>query len=667
MRPSRIGSHLLAVLGSLGLSAVITWPLPTALTTRLSGAPGGDTGVYVWNLWLFRHELISHGQLPLWTDHIFALSRGTDLSVHNYTVFADLLGLGLIPWLGVVGAFNAIYLLLIASSAYAMYVLVRRLTGRGLEAWIAGAAFAASPVLVSRGTGHFSLVASAPLPLFLVCLLRTIETRRIRDAVLTGLVIGWSGYCDVYFPMYCALMATIVVVFYRWRVDHTSGDLWTAPVTRSVNALIVLVGLAIGWRLWHGEGDVSVLDATIHVRTLYTPVLLLTAFGACRAYLALRPRWAVRQRWRMRGRTLHLCAAALLTAGVVLSPVLIALGERIADGRFPRTPIYWRSSPAGVDLLTLVLPNPNSAWFGGPSRAWIVGDRPDAFPEMVGSLSLVSILIVALAVWRVPRAVPRLWIAFPVFFMALALGPFVHVARINTYVPGPWALLRYVPIIDLARAPSRFAIIGTLGLSIALGFALVALRRRWPGRGRLILTAATTLLTIELLPAPLPLYEATVPSIYSIIQADADESHRVLELPTGIRDGTSSIGNFSAASQYFQTTHHKPLLGGYLSRVSERRKEAYWRIPVFASLFTLSEGRPVSDELARQALATREQFLADACVRYVVIDQRASDELRTFAIRLFGLMLIGEDLGRELFIVPGAESTQPCRPVPIAM
>ena len=41
-----------------------------------------------------------------------------------------------------------------------------------------------------------------------------------------------------------------------------------------------------------------------------------------------------------------------------------------------------------------------------------------------------------------------------VVFGLLALGPFVHVAGINTYVPGPWALLRYVPLIGLVHTPA---------------------------------------------------------------------------------------------------------------------------------------------------------------------------------------------------------------------
>ena len=60
---------------------------------------------------------------------------------------------------------------------------------------------------------------------------------------------------------------------------------------------------------------------------------------------------------------------------------------------------------------------------------------------------------------------PRLWGGLALIFGALALGPFVHVAGINTHVPGPWAFLRYVPVIGLARTPSRFSIVLMLAVA----------------------------------------------------------------------------------------------------------------------------------------------------------------------------------------------------------
>ena len=173
------------------------------------------------------------------------------------------------------------------------------------------------------------------------------------------------------------------------------------------------------------------------------------------------------------------------------------------------------------------------------------------------------------------------------------MGPFLYIGGVNTYIPGPWALLRYVPIVGMARSPSRFAIVAALGMSLLFGFAVQAwlqqhgprLPRRWLGIG-----AVTAALAIELVSVPRPLYSAAVPDVYRLIATTDDESGRLLELPTGVRDGTSSLGDFNASTQYFQTSHHRRLIGGYLSRVSRWRRTENLRSPVLHALFTLAEG-----------------------------------------------------------------------------
>jgi len=655
-------THLTAAFGYVLLALGVAWPLPLHLTTRLPGAPAGDTGVYVWNLWIFRHELLRHGQFPLFTDHIFALTKGLDLAAHNYTIFADVIGLALIPLVGVVGAFNIIYLLLIAGTAYATFLLVRKLTGAALEAWIAGAAFAASPVLVARGSAHFSLVAAMPLPLFLLCLLRLLETRRTRDAVLTGVVAGWAGYCDVYFPIYCALMAVIVLAAHKWRVERRPRRAGLRHAAGALTTMIVLLGGLIGWRLWTGHPSLTLFGHAISLLTLYTPVLLLTLLILARAQVAIgltfRRREAGTLTWRSLATLIGIASAA---GAVILSPVLIALVQRVIDGRLPNTPIYWRSSPAGLDLVELFMPNPNHPWFGAGMREWITASRADAFPEFVGSLSLIALAIVAIAAWKMRGAIPRLWMGFTGAFALLALGPFIQIGRVNTYVPGPWALLRYVPLVELARAPSRLIIVADLGLSICLAFALVAIRQSGTGHRRVTIAALGVLLALELLPAPRQLYDAAVPSVYAVIRADADESRRVLELPVGVRDGTSSMGDFNASIQYYQTVHRKPLIGGYVSRVSDLRKLAYKKMPVLSALMAMSEGTPVPEDLTRQLLANRREFVARSCIGYVVIDrERTSPALRSFAAELFDLVPVGEDRGRQLYLVSSVPPAGTC-------
>jgi hypothetical protein len=315
----------------------------------------------------------------------------------------------------------------------------------------------------------------------------------------------------------------------------------------------------------------------------------------------------------------------------------------------PETQVFWRTSPRGLDALAYLVPNPSHAWFGEWTRQWFMPPEPDAFPELVASFSFVAIALVAVGARR--RALPRLWVVFTAVFVALSLGPFVQVAGMNTHVIGPWALLRYVPVIGMARSPARFAILAALGLALLAAYAIDEIRvRRVAGRWAGVMAAL--LAAFELVPAPRPLHSAAIPDIYGRIAAEAsrDESGRLLELPTGIRDGTSSLGDFSALSSYYQTSHGRPMVGGYLSRVSRWRKDEKRRLPMFRALMTLSERRPLSAVEAQQAWESRDRFLRRSCARFVMVDKRrASDALRVFAIDALRLTLVEEDDAHALY------------------
>src|SRR5438093_1134526 len=102
MTPWSLKRHIGALLGYTGATLALSWPLPRHLATHLTGSPAGDTGVYVWNQWVFRHELLDHRSLPYFTDSIFAFTGRANLSLHNYTTFQNLLALPLVGLFGVV-------------------------------------------------------------------------------------------------------------------------------------------------------------------------------------------------------------------------------------------------------------------------------------------------------------------------------------------------------------------------------------------------------------------------------------------------------------------------------------------------------------------------------------------------------------------------------------
>jgi hypothetical protein len=348
--------------------------------------------------------------------------------------------------------------------------------------------------------------------------------------------------------------------------------------------------------------------------------------------------------------TMRLATVSGVFATVMLAPVLYAMTLRIAQDGLDRERTFWRSSPRGVDLVSFILPNPNHTLTPDSVQAFLT-PRPDAYLENVASLSLVVIAVVV-AAWRRGWVIPRLWAGLAALFALLSLGPFVHILGMNTYVPGPWALLRYVPLLGLARTPARFTTVLMLTVAVLFAAALSFLVARVPSRRRLILATVSTLLIFELLPLPRVLYSAEVPRVYRHVAA-APADARVLELPFGVRDGTSSVGDFTARSQFFQTSHHKMLIGGYLSRVSRRRIAEIRRYEMLDALITLSEGRSLDPVREQRLIEEGPAFARRYRVDFVVIDcERAAEPLRLFAMKAFRLRHVESDAPFELYRTP---------------
>ncbi len=384
----------------------------------------------------------------------------------------------------------------------------------------------------------------------------------------------------------------------------------------------------------------------VSVRGLYTPVLVLTALMVTRVLMALRPHVTF-DTLKPPAAVMRAAAIGALACAGPLSPVLFGLGERFVDERISAPPVFWRSSPRGVDLLQLFEINPAHPWVRAVYDAPAI--NPPAYVDYTAAFSLAALAVVGIAVWRAAYRPHRGWIWLTAGFAALSLGPFLYVGSVNTLVPLPWAFLRYVPIVGAARSPARFAVVAALGLAVLFCGALVALRQRYPQGARLVLALSSGLVLFELFPAPRVLYSAEMPSIYNIIAADP-RPVRILELPFGVKDGVSSAGNFSSRYLYHQTRHGKRIMGGYLSRISKKRVDEVRAQPTLDALLTLSEGVALTPERAEMIRDRAPGFLRRSNLGYVVIDHGlAPSVLEEFVVDAFRLEEIARDRSRTLY------------------
>ncbi len=620
------------------VALVQTWPLAAHLSTRLTGDPSGDAGVYVWNTWVFRHELVDRHRSPFDTQTVLALDETADLSLHNYTVFLDVVALPLQPLVGVITAFNLAFLIDIPLIGIGMYLLARRVgaphVGRG-EAWLAGLLFACTPYLVARSAGHYSLAAAAPLPFFAWLVDRAWTRRSAADAAGAGVCAAWAFYCDPYFAVYCVWIAAAMIAgrVLTVRVDRSRASSVTARVLDVLIVALLLAAIVIG----SAGQTITIGSTSISVRSLYTPMLLLGVLLAARAWLFVRPRFARATPAVLDRRTVMLIATIGAAAAVLIAPVLVALIKRAMTGDLVGAPVPWRSSAPGVDLLSFVLPNPNHPWAPAPIVRWL-SREPNGYVENVASLSWVALLVIALAWWRAHVRPDGRWLLIAVGAASLAVGPFLRIGGINTLLPTPWTFIRYVPGLGEARMPGRIAIVVAMAAAVLFAIALAALTRgATPRRRRGILAIVGVALACELWPAPRPLYPASIPAVYEIIRRDP-RPVSVLELPFGLKDGLVDNGHFSPGAQFRQIAHGKRLIGGYLSRISDRTRTRYEAEPITAALIALSEGRVLSPAERAAALTSVAAFEQKVDLGYVVIDEaHVSPELRAFAIDAFAL------------------------------
>jgi hypothetical protein len=641
----------LAVLGYALAALAFTWPLPLHLSTHLTGDPGGDTGVYVWNQWVFHQELLE-GHNPLSTAKILSLTDRVDLTQHNYTAFLNLLALPLISPLGVVTAFNVVFLLVCVLNGLTMYGLARRVTAATrVEAWLAGLVFAWSPMMLARTTGHYRIAAAAALPAFVWCLVNAERSRLMRHAALVGLCMAWAALSDAYFGIYCVMIALVYLGSLIIRIVPGEGSTSRAWKWMLDIAIVCLGGLIAGLSLGRG-GEFTLLGIPVRMRSLYNPVLALTVLVMVRGALSLRPRILVSP-GALGPVPLKTLLIAILACIGPLAPVLSGLTSRVAEGRFVSPQIFWRSSPPGVDLLAFVTPNPQH-----PMVRWLAGDplvsRPTVFVEYTASLSIVSLAVIAFALWRARYRPSAKWVAITIGFALLALGPFVHLGGYNTHVPGPWALLRYLPGFGLARMPTRFAIVASMGVAVLMAGGLAAIGARWPRWRRPIVALVAGLLMFELWPAPRTLYSAEISPIYDRIAEDPRDV-RVLSLPVGVRDGTWETGNFRPRSLFNQTRHGKALIGGYLSRVSPGRVDRMRReYPTLGALIDLSEPKPLAAGVAATLHDRGDRLIGQARVGYVVIDSRfIPPERARLVIDAFKLREVERDRHLTLYVPAG--------------
>jgi hypothetical protein len=532
-----------------------------------------DPFVNIWGLWWVEQSII-HLHNPWWTAQILA-PNGTYLAYHALVPLAGVVLAPLTALLGPGLTFNLTELLLPPAAAVTARLLGRELGLGRTAAWVAGGIYGFSIIVDWRTQFHMNFGFPMPfIPIAVLFAVRYTRTRARRDAVLSGGVAGLVMLLD---PIMALLTALGVA-------------LWVLVAALESRA----------WRDW-------------------------TRFGAL----------------------------AILAGGIVGSPQLAMMADAAANGGYQANNVALAGSwiSGETNVLTMLSPGnvrsivPGNLQSLAYQHPW--GEATPAYGW--GALGLAACLLILAFVFRRHRRIPGLMVAWGLVVVLLcswlALGPqfrFASAAHIplayhrygqlvSPLMPFTW--LTYIPLFGDVHEPSRFTMLGMLGLAMLAGAGFAQLR----AEGRVGVVIATLLVGFAVLESGFPdggASKAWVPmsrsALYAPIRADRTKSI-VVDVPLGFFGSTAGAGTSPGEIEpmFRATQHGHPIAEGYVTRLTQSSVDRLVAHPLYGGI--------LAEEAGAQNHVTPKVAAADARVldaRWVVLWPQANQAVRSYVARM---------------------------------
>jgi hypothetical protein len=187
------------------VAACLTWPVSLELGQMLPGAERSDLWNSLWSLWFFQHQMLA-GVSPSSTE-LLGFPHGGNIAVAD--PLNALLGLALVPMLGVARTYGLLVVGHLAFAGWAAHRLAEELAPsepRHAGPWLAGLAYMMAPVLISAvHNGTSEAIAAGWLPLSLWAGLNALRRGGARSAILASLALGAALWSSWYLGL-CAVM-----------------------------------------------------------------------------------------------------------------------------------------------------------------------------------------------------------------------------------------------------------------------------------------------------------------------------------------------------------------------------------------------------------------------------------------------------------------------------
>ena len=575
-------TYLMASLAYLAIALVMFWNV----TANFGSAVPGSEDAYqsLWNLWWSHYSLFSLHQ-SIYATKLLFYPLGANLASQTLMPLA-----GLFTWplqWNMAVAFNTLFFLSFVLSGIFTFILAEQVTGNRYAAFIAGLIFAFSPVHIAHAVSQLDWATVEFIPLFALAMLGMVRTKRKSYAALAAvsfLLLTFIGDIEQGIMMVTFAILSFAVLLFFQRKDLLNRK--TYVNLGIFAALVILLG-----------------------SPLFIQLIPKLNSGALSSASQLSD-------------VAHNMLYSDNIAGYLLPSYYNLLFHSASESYYNQT---YGLSYGGAEY------NPN----------------PTEKTAYIG----YSVLFLALFAIYVETKRKRFdetgyWIVMGIIFFLLSLGPFVQLTgQAVTPLPSLGLVYRTIPLFNLIREPGRFDFVVELCVAVlaAIGFSRLSNQKKNPFLYAVIFSI---IILIEYNGMPAGAFGKSMLSSTQIPNAYYELSKvpgnfSILTLPA--LPGPTGSFYYPGLEMYYQTASHKPMIGGYTSRVNSTQELSMENVPLIDSAAYLEYGEnfvypyPIMENYSNLTML----WLAEYNVGYVGVIRKAyniseQEQIMSYLVDTFG-------------------------------
>ena len=228
----------------LSLSIFITYPLISHFTDSIialtkNNLPAGDSAVFLWNFWWFKKAFVELKTSPLFT-HYQAHPIGTTLIYSTLSEFNSALSIPLQYFLPLTAIYNIFIIISLTLTGFFTYLLVKYITKSHLSGFISGLIFSFT-LYHQAHYSHLNLLSTEWIPLTILFVLKTSETKKIGYAVLSAIFFVINALSCWY---YFIFLIIFLCLFLFYKITRLRSEQFK-QIEKKLIPLYIVLGIIL--------------------------------------------------------------------------------------------------------------------------------------------------------------------------------------------------------------------------------------------------------------------------------------------------------------------------------------------------------------------------------------------------------------------------------------